>query len=322
MAKVIEYRVIPLERIDWEESLQVRSGDWTQISADETAGFAELVHSLASFGQIDPIGVRWNRDARYQIVYGMRRALALKHISEQSGIRNKIGVLIWECTDDEARAMQIIQSSTTAQLEAPDVAIAAGNLTATAERMTDQDWARRLGMSPAFFATVMRVMRNASQEVLDRWKHDTCHIPLTELEQIVLNTDGPDQTFKYETTRDRLYNQGDELNVSTAMLDTSHELKDTLQEAMDAMVDLKRLLPPLDGELVLALGQLAQAKKAIRWTMRQEIPDHVKEALNLLLTNQTAENEKRDFMAERDPVTRAYKPSASFLSGDFGKHKS
>lgn len=258
MAKIVGYRELTVGQIEYEKAAQkfsLRSGDWTMPQSDlyddsaEAQEFSELAESIERFGLIDPIGVRRKEGTDvFEVLFGWRRLAALMVIQHRTGTDVKIPALVWDCTDTEAKAIQIIQSLTTQRLDPCDLALALRMQSEVRDpQISDQELAQELGGTPAFLAFHLQVARCGSKEVLHLWKHDPYRLSLAGMREVV-QVDIDKQTLRYQTVRDKELHHDESTDVYFEVKDRIDEIIDGIQTVKGGLGALVSALAQRDGE--------------------------------------------------------------------------
>lgn len=185
MTKCI-YAEIDPEHIRADSNWNARSGDWKSASGDEELhSFEDLIASIDSSGQDDPVVVRPLGSERptldFGLVAGFRRFEAIKEINRRRALeecpRPMLRVRAWieELSDEEARVRNMRENIARENLKRPDVAWGVYQaVEAQPSELTlgqrAEIVARRVGLSAGYVTQLHRIVSGLTPKLLNFWR--------------------------------------------------------------------------------------------------------------------------------------------------------
>jgi hypothetical protein len=217
MAKKNMMQSVLLKEVDNESFKNGRSGKWTEKSGDESAPaeFDDFVANMRQNGQLTAVIVRPTGKTRkpYELVAGFRRYEALERIAKEDGnlAESTIKVEIREnLSNFEARKINAIENFGREDLSVADqvwTATQAFNEAVSEQKQepTDADMGSMLAISQAYAGRLLKVGRNVSPKLVDKWRTASVNpLSLEDMGKVADETDPKKQEELYNSLQAKL----------------------------------------------------------------------------------------------------------------------
>jgi ParB/RepB/Spo0J family partition protein len=199
---------IDIDLIDPDSFENQRTGDFTIGAApDEGSSFNDLVDSIETTGQKDPITVRLkktNGETKvkakkgqvvpiYEVVKGFRRYAAVKRLGQKANNGSTAGVkikaVVKELTDLQALEENVFENTARDNLSGCDLAWAAFRLgeqyKLAGVKISDAQLAGRMGKNQTYITKLVKIVRLGLQSgVAQKWRESAAALPIDTVKRI------------------------------------------------------------------------------------------------------------------------------------------
>lgn len=183
-------RAIPLTQIIADTKWNARREDFTEDSGAEGAEseFKDLVASLASKGQDEPVTVR-PKGKKFELIAGFRRYAALMFLAEQSKSTKDatINAIERDLSDVEARSLNLRENTARDDLKGPDLAFGVYDLYVQRTKAnggvapTETAMAQELGKNQAYIGRLLNIMKHCDTKITSAWRAAKMQLSVSEM---------------------------------------------------------------------------------------------------------------------------------------------